>query len=166
MGRIARGAAALLSLALAMSIGAQTRDGEPRLGERPDGDARIGEAPPEQEGEWRPLLSASDLDQIQRERSEAIRTDVEIGRELERMPVIDRNILRLAIYEMLFESNVPMVVIVDEAIELAKKFGSENSGRFVNGLLDAVLKSKAGASPADSTRSGRAVARTSSGSSV
>ena len=49
---------------------------------------------------------------------------------------------RLAIYEMLHESNVPKVVIVDEAIELAKKFGSENSGRFVNGLLDGVLQSE------------------------
>ncbi len=62
---------------------------------------------------------------------------------LERMPPIDRNILRLAIYEMLFETNVPKVVIVDEAIELAKKFGSEKSSRFVNGLLDAVLQSQA-----------------------
>ena len=61
---------------------------------------------------------------------------------LERMPTIDRNILRLAIYEMLHESSVPKVVIVDEAIELAKKFGSENSGRFVNGLLDGVLQSR------------------------
>ena len=62
---------------------------------------------------------------------------------LERMPTIDRNILRLALYEMLHEKSVPKVVIVDEAIELAKKFGSENSGRFVNGLLDGVLKSNA-----------------------
>ena len=60
---------------------------------------------------------------------------------LERMPAIDRNILRLAIYEMLHETEVPRVVIVDEAIELAKKFGAENSGRFVNGLLDGVLQS-------------------------
>ncbi len=64
---------------------------------------------------------------------------------LERMPAIDRNILRLAVYEMLFETRVPKVVIVDEAIELAKKFGSENSGRFVNGLLDGVLQSRASA---------------------
>ncbi len=62
---------------------------------------------------------------------------------LERMPAIDRNILRLAVYEMLHETRVPKVVIVDEAIELAKKFGSENSGRFVNGLLDGVLQSRA-----------------------
>lgn len=74
---------------------------------------------------------------------EQIRRHAENWR-LERMPVIDRNILRLAIYEMLYESNVPKVVIVDEAIELAKKFGSENSGRFVNGLLDGVLKAAHG----------------------
>ncbi len=60
---------------------------------------------------------------------------------LERMPMIDRNILRLAIYEMVHEAGVPRVVIVDEAIELAKKFGSENSARFVNGLLDGFLQS-------------------------
>ena len=59
---------------------------------------------------------------------------------LERMPAIDRNILRLAVYEMLHEDGVPKVVIVDEAIELAKRFGAESSGRFVNGLLDGVMK--------------------------
>lgn len=77
---------------------------------------------------------------------------------LERMPIIDRNILRLAVYEMLYESSVPKVVIVDEAIELAKKFGSENSGRFVNGLLDGVLKSQdveaAGSAPVEQSVSG------------
>lgn len=59
---------------------------------------------------------------------------------LERMPAVDRNILRLAIFEMLYEQDVPKLVVVDEAIELAKRFGSENSGRFVNGLLDGLLK--------------------------
>src|SRR6185295_10218763 len=59
---------------------------------------------------------------------------------LERMPAVDRNILRLAIYEMLFERETPKLVVLDEAIELAKKFGSEQSGRFVNGLLDGLLK--------------------------
>jgi len=59
---------------------------------------------------------------------------------LERMPAVDRNILRLAIFEMLYERDVPKLVIVDEAIELAKRFGSEQSGRFVNGLLDGLLK--------------------------
>jgi N utilization substance protein B len=59
---------------------------------------------------------------------------------LERMPAVDRNVLRLAIYEMLFEIDTPKLVVVDEAIELAKKFGSEQSGRFINGLLDGLLK--------------------------
>lgn len=59
---------------------------------------------------------------------------------LERMPPVDRNILRLAVYEMLYETDVPKLVIVDEAIELAKKFGSENSARFINGLLDGLLR--------------------------
>ena len=59
---------------------------------------------------------------------------------LERMPAVDRNVLRLAIYEMLHETDTPKLVVVDEAIELAKKFGSEQSGRFVNGLLDGLLK--------------------------
>lgn len=57
---------------------------------------------------------------------------------LERMPVVDRNVLRLAVYEMRFQPDVPAVVVIDEAIELAKKFGSEQSGRFVNGILDAL----------------------------
>jgi N utilization substance protein B len=59
---------------------------------------------------------------------------------LERMPAVDRNILRLAIYEMLYERDTPKLVVLDEAIELAKMFGSEQSGRFVNGLLDGLLK--------------------------
>ena len=59
---------------------------------------------------------------------------------LERMPPVDRNVLRVAVFEMLYETDTPKLVIVDEAIELAKKFGSEQSGRFVNGLLDGLLK--------------------------
>ncbi|REJ82131.1 MAG: transcription antitermination factor NusB [Acidobacteria bacterium] len=58
-----------------------------------------------------------------------------------RMPTVDRNVLRLAFWELLNEADVPPVVIVDEAIELAKKFGSERSGAFVNGLLDGYMRS-------------------------
>ena len=70
---------------------------------------------------------------------ELIRSQADNWR-LERMPAVDRNILRLAVYEMLHETDTPKLVVVDEAIELAKKFGSEQSGRFVNGLLDGLLK--------------------------
>jgi N utilization substance protein B len=55
-----------------------------------------------------------------------------------RMPVVDRNILRIAVYEMLFREDVPAKVSIDEAIELAKKFGAEESRAFINGILDRV----------------------------
>jgi len=61
---------------------------------------------------------------------------------LERMPAVDRNILRLAIYELLYEEDVPHLVVLDEAIELAKEFGSEQSGRFINGLLDGLIRTR------------------------
>ena len=57
---------------------------------------------------------------------------------INRLAVVDRNILRVAIYEMTGTSEVPPVVSINEAIEIAKKFGSEESGRFVNGILDRV----------------------------
>jgi N utilization substance protein B len=56
---------------------------------------------------------------------------------LDRMPKVDRNVLRLAVYELL-RSDVPVKVVINEAIELGKKFGSESSGAFVNGVLDRV----------------------------
>ncbi|HWL53645.1 MAG TPA: transcription antitermination factor NusB [Chthoniobacteraceae bacterium] len=58
--------------------------------------------------------------------------------ELHRIAAVDRNILRLAIYEMLFCPEIPPVVSINEAIEIAKRFGSEDSGRFVNGVLDRI----------------------------
>jgi N utilization substance protein B len=56
---------------------------------------------------------------------------------LDRMAKVDRNVLRLAVYELL-ETDVPVKVAINEAIELGKKFGSESSGAFVNGVLDKV----------------------------
>jgi N utilization substance protein B len=56
--------------------------------------------------------------------------------KLERIAAVDRNIIRLAIYEMFHCDDVPPVVAINEAIEIAKRFGSEESGRFVNGILD------------------------------
>lgn len=60
--------------------------------------------------------------------------------DLERMAVVDRNILRLATWELLWHADVPPKVVINEAIEIAKKFGTEESSRFVNGILDRVLK--------------------------
>jgi len=57
---------------------------------------------------------------------------------IEQIPVVDRNILRLAIFEILFDNKVPVKVAINEAVELAKTFGSDNSSRFVNGVLGSV----------------------------
>jgi N utilization substance protein B len=62
---------------------------------------------------------------------------------LDRMVVVDRNILRIAAYELLYCPDVPYKVAIDEAVELAKKYGSENSSAFVNGILDRVAKALA-----------------------
>ena len=56
------------------------------------------------------------------------------------MAVVDRNVLRMAIYEMLYDAQTPSAVAIDEAIEVAKKYGSAESGAFINGVLDAVRK--------------------------
>jgi N utilization substance protein B len=58
--------------------------------------------------------------------------------ELHRIANVDRNILRLAIYEMQHREDIPPVVSINEAVEIAKKFSTQDSGRFVNGILDKV----------------------------
>ncbi len=60
---------------------------------------------------------------------------------LERLSSVDRSILRLGTYELLYEEDVPIEVTLDEAVELAKKYGTENSGKFVNGVLDKIARS-------------------------
>ncbi|HSA58424.1 MAG TPA: transcription antitermination factor NusB [bacterium] len=60
--------------------------------------------------------------------------------KMARMAVVDRNILRLAVYELLYLHDVPTSVVLNEAIEIAKKFGTEDSGAFINGILDKVAK--------------------------
>lgn len=57
-----------------------------------------------------------------------------------RMPVVDRNILRLGLYEILHEDDVPLAVAIDEAVELAKDLSTDDSPRFVNGLLARIAK--------------------------
>lgn len=58
---------------------------------------------------------------------------------VERMPVVDRNILRIAVYEMFYEKDIPAAVSIDEAIEIAKRYGTVDSSVFINGVLDKVL---------------------------
>jgi transcription antitermination protein NusB len=59
---------------------------------------------------------------------------------LERLAIVDRNVLRLAVYEFLHEKETPPVVVIDEAIEVARRFGGDESSQFANGILDAVRK--------------------------
>ena len=57
---------------------------------------------------------------------------------VEQLAIIDRNILRLAIFEILFDNKVPVKVVVNEAVELAKTYGSGSSAKFINGVLGSV----------------------------
>lgn len=59
---------------------------------------------------------------------------------LERMPVIDRNVLRLAVYELVHRPDVPTGAVLSEAVELASRYSTADSGRFVNGLLATIAK--------------------------
>ena len=59
---------------------------------------------------------------------------------LSRMAVVDRNIIRMCVYEFLHENDTPKLVIIDEGIEIAKKFGTQKSSQFINGILDGILK--------------------------
>ncbi len=61
---------------------------------------------------------------------------------VEQLSAIDRNILRLAIFEILIENKVPLKVAINEAVELAKTFGSYNSSRFINGVLGAISQAQ------------------------
>lgn len=63
--------------------------------------------------------------------------------QLERMAVIDRNVLRVAVYELLYMDDIPPKVSINEAIDIAKKFGGNDSGKFVNGILDKINKTEA-----------------------
>lgn len=63
-----------------------------------------------------------------------------IGWKFERLALLDRNILRLGVYELLYFDDVPPEVALDEAVELAKKFGTEQARKFINGILDRIWK--------------------------
>jgi transcription antitermination protein NusB len=60
--------------------------------------------------------------------------------KLSRMTAVDRNIIRIAVYELMFKDDIPPKVAINEAIEIGKKFGTEKSGPFINGILDSVYR--------------------------
>jgi N utilization substance protein B len=75
-----------------------------------------------------------------REKIDGIITSTSKNWDLERMSATDRCVLRLAVCEMIFLADAPVSVIMDEAIELVKKYSTENSGKFVNGVLDSIAR--------------------------
>lgn len=66
-----------------------------------------------------------------------------VGWTIDRMATIDRNILRLAIYELNHRDDIPANIAVNEAVELAKRFGEEDSGKFINGILGQFVRTQA-----------------------
>jgi N utilization substance protein B len=72
-------------------------------------------------------------------RLDAAITEYSKGWTLARMPTIDRTVLRIAGFELLGRSDVPVAVVLNEAVELAKRFSTDDSGRFVNGVLSALV---------------------------
>jgi len=62
--------------------------------------------------------------------------------EFHRLSAVDRNVLRIACHEILYRSDIPAPVAINEAIEIAKKYSTEDSGKFVNGVLDNIRKQK------------------------
>ena len=64
------------------------------------------------------------------------------GWTLDRMPAVDRNVLRIGVYELLWREDIPDLVAIDEAIELAKSLSTDDSPRFINGVLARILRSR------------------------
>lgn len=78
------------------------------------------------------LEKITEIDRIINENTE--------GWDTTRMGKVELTVLRLAVYEMLFDDDIPAGVAIDEAVEIAKKYGQENSGGFVNGILAKIMK--------------------------
>lgn len=74
----------------------------------------------------------------ERARIDDLLSSAAVGWEIGRMPVVDRTILRLATWELLARPDVPVAVVLDEAVELAKQYSTEQSGGFVNGVLSTI----------------------------
>lgn len=78
--------------------------------------------------------------QTHRERIDEVLAQASPRWRLERMALVDRNVLRLCVHELLFDTETPARVVIDEGVEIAKRFGAEESARFVNGVLDSAAR--------------------------
>lgn len=86
-----------------------------------------------------------------REAIDALLKRVAKNWEIHRMATIDRNVLRMAIFEILHCDDIPSNVSINEAIDLGKRFSTQNSGAFINGILDRVSKDSNGSRPSEPT---------------
>ena len=77
-----------------------------------------------------------------RERIDELISSYAVGWTIDRMPAVDRNVLRLAVYELLWRDEVPDAVVIDEAVALVRSLSTDDSPRFVNGLLARLLDLK------------------------
>ena len=113
---------------------------------------QLGQAPePSVEAFWQPLVPSPEVKRFANKLvlgtlEHLAEIDPLISRhadhwEIKRMAVIDRNVLRLGAFELCYLDDVPPKVCLNEAIELAKRFGDAESGKFINGILDAIHKS-------------------------
>ena len=119
--------------ALDMLFQADVRN-EPILG-IVQAEARRAASEPDREASW--LYAREIVDGVtdHREEIDELLMSYAQGWTLDRMPNVDRALLRLAAWEILFNAEVPAAVAIDEAVELAKEYSTEDSGRFVNGVL-------------------------------
>ncbi len=116
---------------------------------------RIGdiESPPSERAQTRAhVLSAGTVEHLAA--IDRVLEDASNNWRLDRMPVIDRLILRMGIYELMYEAATPPAVVIDEALELARRFSTDEAAPFINGVLDAVKgRVEQGEVPADLERS-------------
>jgi len=85
---------------------------------------------------------------------DAVIDELAVGWRVERLANVDKNVLRLALYELLHEKGAPASVVVNDAVEVAKKYSTEESGKFVNGILGSFLRRSESGSDEDALEVG------------
>jgi N utilization substance protein B len=101
-------------------------------------DSQSGEGEPEDNRQFAETLADGTVAHV--ERIDALIAKHAENWRLDRMAVVDRNLLRLATYEFLFDAGTPKSVVINEAIEIARRFSAQESPQFINGILDSIRK--------------------------
>lgn len=96
-------------------------------------------------------MSLVDLVQEHREELDSIIKERSVGWDLDRIAKLDRIILQIALVELLYEKDIPVKVAMEESVQIANKYSTEDSYRFINGILDLFVKNKGMLSPSESS---------------